>query len=128
MADTKILIVEDEGLVADDIKQTLGNLGYAVAGVVTSGEKAVIKATEIKPDLVLMDIGLRGYMDGIDAAQKIHDRLKIPVIYLTSYGDEGTVRRAMRTEPSRILSKPFNADDLSAAIEWALSQAEKGIK
>jgi len=118
----KILIVEDEGLVAEDIETTLANLGYEIVGVVMSGEKAVVKATEIKPDLVLMDIGLRGYMDGIDAAKKIHDRLKIPVLYLTAYGDDKTIKRAREAGPFGILSKPFDAEDLSMAIEQSLSK------
>ena len=116
----RILIVEDEGLVADDIQTTLENLGYEIAGVVMSGDKAVVKAAEIKPDLILMDIGLRGYMDGIEAARKIHARLRVPILYLTAYGDEQTIQRAKDSGPFNILSKPFDADSLSLAIEQTL--------
>lgn len=125
MTKAQILIVEDDGLVAKDIETMLKRLGYDVAGVVMSGEKAVIKATDLQPELILMDIGLRGDMDGIEAAEKIRSRLNIPVVYLTAYGDEDTIQRAKMTKPLGFLSKPIQEDDLSLAIEEALSKSDE---
>lgn len=125
MTKAQILIVEDDGLVAKDIETMLKRLGYDVAGVVMSGEKAVIKATDLQPELILMDIGLRGDMDGIEAAEKIRSRLNIPVVYLTAYGDEDTIQRAKMTKPLGFLSKPIQEDDLSLAIEEALSKSNE---
>lgn len=125
MTKAQILIVEDDGLVAKDIEMMLERLGYDVAGVVMTGEKAVIKATELQPSLILMDIGLRGYMDGIEATEKIRNRLNIPVVYLTAYGDEDTIQKAKKTKPLGFLSKPIQEDDLSFAIEEALSKSDE---
>src|SRR5574342_581045 len=90
----KILVVEDENIVAKDIQNTLKGLGYVVTAVVASGEEAIQKAAETQPDLVLMDIMLKGYQDGVEAARQILTRYNIPVIYLTAYTDETTLERA----------------------------------
>jgi len=95
----EILVVEDEGIVARDIQATLERLGYSITGTVASGEEAINMARYNHPDLVLMDIVLKGPIDGIEAAQKIRDELDIPVIYLTANADEATVERAKLTEP-----------------------------
>jgi PAS domain S-box-containing protein len=115
-----ILIVEDERLVATDIKVCLKRLGYEVAGVTYSGEAAIKKAEELKPDLVLMDIVLEGKINGIDAAAKIRSRFNIPVVYLTAYSDLITIERAKKAEPYGYILKPFEDRDLHSTIEMAL--------
>ena len=120
MSKKKILIVEDEGIVILHIRKALENLGYTVAGIANYGDDAIVKATEIRPDLVLMDIVLKGVVDGIDAAEKIHAILNIPVIYLTAHADESTLQRAKVTEPFGYIVKPFRERDLQIAIEFAL--------
>lgn len=120
MSNEKILIVEDEGIVILHIRKALENLGYTVAGIANYGDDAIVKATEIRPDLVLMDIVLKGVVDGIDAAEKIHAILNIPVIYLTAHADESTLQRAKVTEPFGYIVKPFRERDLQIAIEFAL--------
>ncbi len=124
MANEKILIVEDEGIVSLHIKKTLEDLGYVVSGIAGSGEEAIIKAMENRPDLVLMDIVLQGIVDGIDAAEKIRDLFNIPVIYLTAYADDSTLERAKMTTPFGYIVKPFKERDLYIAIEFALYKAK----
>ncbi len=129
MASEKILIVEDEGIVVLHIKKALERLGYQVSGVASTGEDAILKAMEDRPDLVLMDIILKGPVDGIDAAEKIRAIFGIPVIYLTAHTDEMTLERAKATEPFGYIVKPFRKRDLFIAIEFALyksrAEAEK---
>lgn len=120
----KILIVEDEKIVAKDIEYRLRKLGYTVTGMATSGRDALQKAEETVPDLVLMDIQIKGDMDGIAAAEALRQRLQLPVIYLTAYADEPTLRRAKITLPYGYLLKPFEERDLHTAIEVALRQHE----
>ncbi|MCK4417132.1 MAG: response regulator [Candidatus Latescibacteria bacterium] len=120
MAEVQILVVEDEGIVAKDIQNTLEKLGYAVPAVAYSGGEAVKKAAETHPDLVLMDIVLRGDMDGVEAAEQIRSRTNIPVVYLTAYADEKTLQRAKITEPYGYILKPFEERELHVAIEVAL--------
>ncbi len=120
MTKVNILIVEDEGIIAKDLKHTLGKLGYSVSAIAFSGEEAVKKAGEILPDLVLMDIVLRGAIDGVKAAEQIRARFNIPVVYLTAYADEDTLQRAKITAPFGYLLKPFREKELHAAIEIAL--------
>ena len=120
MANTRIMIVEDEWTVAEDIKISLQNLGYAISSVTSSGKEAIQKAEEDRPDLVLMDIVLQGEMDGIEAANQIRSRFNIPIIYLTAYADEKVLERAKITEPSGYIVKPFINEDLKIAIEIAL--------
>jgi CheY-like chemotaxis protein len=97
MNDVNILVVEDESLVAKDIQNRLKKFGYAVPTIVASGEEAIKQVTEFCPDLVLMDIQLKGKMDGIEAAQKINISWDIPVIYLTANADDTTLERLKRT-------------------------------
>lgn len=120
MARTQILVVEDENIVAKDIQNTLRMLGYGVPVVVSSGEEAIEKAAATNPDLVLMDIELKGRVNGVAAAEAINDRLDIPVIYLTAYADDQTLERAKVTEPFGYLLKPFDERSLHAAIQMAL--------
>lgn len=125
-----ILIVEDEMIVAKDIERTLTNLGYQVSSTVSSGKQAIKKAKTDNPDLILMDIVLRGKMNGIEAAEQIHTRLNIPVVYLTAYADKKTLQRAKITEPYGYILKPFSERELHSTIEIALHkcQMEKKIK
>ena len=116
----RILIVEDENIVARDIQNTLKHLGYAVTGLAATGEDAIQKAGETRPDLVLMDVMLKGYQDGVEAAQKILARYNIPVIYLTAFTDEKTLQRAKITEPYGYILKPFEERELHIAIEMAI--------
>jgi PAS domain S-box-containing protein len=114
-----ILVVEDQRLIAADIENTLKKLGYVVVGSVSSGEDAISTSDLLRPELVLMDVRLRGEMDGIQAAQIIRDRFNVPVVYLTAYADEETILRAKKTTPFGYLVKPFNERELRATIEIA---------
>lgn len=120
----KILVVEDEVIVAEDIAGRLKKLGYAVAGTVSSGEEAIQKAAETQPDLVLMDIVLKGEMDGVTASEKIRNNTDIPTVFLTAYADEKTLQRAKLTDPFGYIVKPFQQNDLRVAIEIAVHRHE----
>jgi len=120
MANTRLLVVEDESIVAMDIKHRAEGLGYDVLGIAASGEEAIEKTEENQPDLVLMDIVLKGKMDGIQAAQEIRERFDIPVVYLTAYSDEKTLSRAKLTGPFGYIIKPFEDRELHSAVEVAL--------
>jgi PAS domain S-box-containing protein len=120
MVRAKILIVEDESIVAFNIQNRLKGLGYAVVAVSPSGEAAIQLAAQHHPDLVLMDIRLKGSIDGIEAAAQIRSRFQIPVVYLTAYTDEETLNRAKLTQPYGYILKPFESRDLCTTIEVAL--------
>lgn len=120
MSKNNILVVEDESIVSKDIQQSLKKLGYNISGAASTGEKAILLANETKPDLVLMDIMLKGDMSGIETAEKIKESLNIPVIYLTAYADENTLAKAKVTEPYGYIIKPFKEIDLHTSIEMAL--------
>lgn len=122
---SQILVVEDKAITAEDLKETLEALGYDVAGVATSGEVALEFIAKTPLDLVLMDIVLDGKMDGIEAAQTIHDQFHIPVIYLTSYTNKNILERAKVTTPFGYLVKPFQEKELQATIEIALYKSQK---
>ncbi len=119
----KILLVEDEAIVAMDMELILKENGYAVCGTADNGADAIALARSKKPDLILMDIVIKGKMDGVDTAKWISHGLNIPVIYLTAYNDAHTVDRATRTGPYGYLTKPFQAKEIRAAIEVALYKA-----
>jgi CheY-like chemotaxis protein len=120
MAKEKILIVEDEVVVARDIQYTVKAMGYDAPVIAYSGEEAIKIAEEIKPNLVLMNITLKGEMDGIAAAEQIRDRFDTPVVYLTTYVDDQTVERAKVTEPFGYLLKPLEERELRTTIKIAL--------
>jgi PAS domain S-box-containing protein len=120
MAGERILIVEDESIVAKDIRHSLQNLGYAVAAILASGEDAVAQVRELKPDLVLMDVRLKGRLDGIMAAEQIRALVSVPVVYLTAYIDDHTLKRAKSSQAYGYLLKPFEERDLRTTIEMAL--------
>lgn len=119
MPERDILIVEDERLVAEDIKGTLEGLGYNVTGITDRGDKAIEKVREKEPDLVLMDIVLKGDRDGVETADKIKSEFDIPVIYLTAYADDEKLKRARVTEPYGYIIKPFRERELHSNIEMA---------
>lgn len=120
-----ILVVEDENIVSKDIQQNLKKLGYTVVGAAATGEKAYELALEKKPDLVLMDIMLKGDLSGIETAEKIKSEINVPVIYLTAYADENTLSKAKVTEPYGYIIKPFKEIDLHTSIEMALYKHAK---
>ena len=120
MLASRIMIVEDEGIVAMDIRSQLEGFGYEVVATAFSGGQAITLANEHKPDLVMMDIVLKGPMDGISAAEKIGETLRIPVIFLTAYSDPATLSRAQAIGAYGYLIKPFRPDELRASIEVAL--------
>lgn len=124
------MVVEDEEIVASDIRKTLEDLGYQVSEVATSGEEALRRAVEESPDLVLMDIMLAGQIDGIEAAGWIRKILDIPVLYLTAYAGEDLLERAKSTGPDGYILKPVDDIQLKAAIEMAIHKhkADKNLK
>ncbi|HMN06443.1 MAG TPA: response regulator [Flavobacteriales bacterium] len=125
MAQTNVLVVEDESIVSKDIQQSLKKLGYNVVGAAATGESAVALALETKPDIILMDIMLKGEMNGIEAATKIRSEANIPVIFLTAYADESTLSKAKVTQPYGYIIKPFKEIDIHTTIEMALYKHKK---
>src|SRR5579862_5386950 len=119
-ADPKILVVEDELITAQHLKQSLTRLGYRVVGVASSGAAALEAAAREMPDLNLADIRLQGDIDGIEVAAQFQRRWGIPTIFLTALADSETLKRAQVIEPYGYLVKPFSSDDLHAAIEIGL--------
>ena len=127
MTEINVLIVEDEVVLAMGIEKSLKSFGYKVAGKVTRGENAVMMALDKKPDIILMDIHLEGRMDGIEAAEEIHKKSDVPIVFLTAYSDEETFKSAIKTNPYGYLGKPFRPDDIRTTIETAINRyrAEK---
>ncbi len=122
-----IVVVEDESIVAKDIQVCLKNLGYEVVGVYSRGEDIVEQAPNLNPDLIMMDIMLKGELNGIEAAAEIRKTLDIPVIFLTAYTDRDTVNKAKETEPFGYIIKPFKEIDIQTAIEIALYKHRKEL-
>jgi len=116
----RIMVVEDEGIIAQDIKNCLEGLGYNVPDVVFTGREAILRAEQLRPDLVLMDIVLKGDIDGIETASEIRKKYNIPIVYLTAYEDDKTLKRAKLTEPLGYILKPFEERYLRSSIEMAL--------
>lgn len=130
MSNIKILITEDEAIVARDIANRLRRMGYEITDIVDSGEAAIASVLAAQPDLILMDIMLQGDMDGVETVEKINDIASIPVVYLTAYADNETLKRAKATIPFGYILKPFKEKELQATIEIALSrhQAEQAMQ
>ncbi|HWI55575.1 MAG TPA: response regulator, partial [Bacillota bacterium] len=124
MARAKILVVEDETIVAMDIERGLRGLGYEVVGTAGTGQRAIKLAEQQRPDLVLMDIRLQGAMDGIQAGREIRQRLGIPIVFLTAHADAATVQRAKEAQPFGYLLKPFEDRELHTTIEIALHKRQ----
>lgn len=125
MGKVKVLVVEDEWIIANDIKDSLVDMGYMVTSIAASGEEAIRKAREDSPNIILMDIVLRGDIDGIEASQQIYDSMQIPVIYLTAYVNEYMVERAKKTQHFGYLIKPFKDKELDIAIKMALHKVKE---
>jgi len=125
MAKTNVLVVEDESIVSKDIQHSLKKLGYNVVGAASTGEKAFELAMSERPDIILMDIMLKGTINGIETAERVKSELNIPVIYLTAYADEATLEKAKVTEPYGYIIKPFKEVDLHTSIEMALYKYSK---
>ncbi|AFZ43781.1 response regulator receiver protein [Halothece sp. PCC 7418] len=123
----KILIVEDELIIAKSLARQLEKFMYEVVGIVSTGEKALAKIESDPPDLVLMDIVIAGEMDGIETAQKIQERFQIPVIYLTAYSDEETLKRVQESGSYGYILKPYKQREVHAAIMMALSRDQTFI-
>lgn len=120
-----ILIVEDESIIAFNLQEVLESLDYSVPAIADSGERAIRQAAELRPNLVLMDIRIKGDIDGIQAAEQIWQRFQIPVIYVTGHSDQATVERARLTAPFGYLLKPIKERELYVAIESALQRSER---
>ncbi|RYX81215.1 EAL domain-containing protein [bacterium] len=116
----RVFVVEDEMIISKDIQRTLISLGYEVAGHAVSGQSAIERARESKPDIVLMDIHIKGDRDGIETASIISEELKVPIVYLTAFADAATIDRAKQTMPYGYLLKPFEERELQTTIEMAL--------
>jgi DNA-binding NarL/FixJ family response regulator len=117
---SKILIVEDYSIVVRDIKERLEHMDYNVLDIVSNGEDAIRKSNETKPDVVLMDVVLKGDLDGIKTAQKIQAHNNVPIIYITAYYDNKTLKRAATTLPSGFILKPSDDVGLDTSIQLAL--------
>jgi CheY-like chemotaxis protein len=127
---TRVLIVEDEAVVALHLRQELTKLGHVIAGMATTGEQALKLIEEVFPDIVLMDIHIQGEMDGIETAGRIPRYLHIPVVFLTAYSEDTTLKRAADTYPYGYLIKPFLDRELHATIKMALerSRADEAVR
>jgi two-component system, LytTR family, response regulator LytT len=125
MEKLNVFIVEDESIVAKDIQNSLTKLGYNVVGTANNGKEALERISELNPDLVLMDIQIKGNMTGIEVSEKVKEKMHIPVIFLTAYADEGTLSRAKITEPYGYILKPFKEIDLHSTIEMAVYKHQK---
>jgi CheY-like chemotaxis protein len=120
MNQPRIVIVEDERIIAEDLKRSLEMRGYRIAAIVSSGEMALEKVSEHQPDAVFMDIALSGEMDGIEAAERIQELFGIPIVYLTAYMDEERLTRAQRTGPRFSCIKPFDEGELASTMDKVL--------
>jgi len=116
----RALIVEDEALVADELSERLSRLGFSVIGTADSAEQGIAIATREHPDLILMDIRLKGKKDGVQAADEIRRHMDVSIVYVTALSDDSTVERARRTDHDGFLLKPFHRSDLQSAIEIAM--------
>jgi PAS domain S-box-containing protein len=121
---TKILIVEDNFIASDETKDRLNKLGFTDCETAFTGEEAIEKAKKFQPDLILMDINLGEGIDGIETAERIHQQQRVPIIYLTAYDDDATLKRAKITDPYAYIVKPFEEKELHRAIDIALYKHE----
>ncbi|MBT6515938.1 MAG: response regulator [Crocinitomicaceae bacterium] len=128
MPKATVLVVEDESIVSKDIQYSLKKLGYEVVGSSATGAKAIELALDLKPNVVLMDIMLKGDINGIEASAEIKKSLNIPIIFLTAYADENTLEKAKITEPYAYILKPFKEIDLHTSIEMALYKHGKEME
>lgn len=127
-APIRVLIVEDDALIAEDLKRRLIMAGHTVCGIASNGEEALNMAVRLRPKLVLMDIHLNGEMDGIEAAGRIRRRIRVPLVYLTAHADDETLGRAKDTEPVGYVVKPFTQCQLHSAIEMAICTHRREVR
>src|SRR5215470_5007009 len=120
MTSARIMVVEDEAITAEDLQETLTQMGYSVTAVAATAADAIREAERTRPDLIIMDIHIRGDVDGVEAAQTIRRRFDIPAVYLTAHADPNTLSRAKLAEPLGYIIKPFQEPELQATIEMAL--------
>ena len=120
MSKINVLVIEDESIVSKDLQHSLTKLGYNVVGAASNGEKAIELAGLKNPNIILMDIMLKGDMNGIEAAEKIKELYSVPIVFLTAYSDESTLSKAKITEPYGYILKPFKEIDLHTTIEMAV--------
>lgn len=120
MSEIRVLIVEDEPLIAIDIEATLNNIDFSVSGMVHTYDDAIAELKNNTPDIVLLDVNLEDEKDGIDIGTHIHEKYQLPFVYLTSYADKATLDRAKKTRPAGYIVKPFEEKDLLAGLEIAL--------
>jgi DNA-binding response OmpR family regulator len=118
----RVLIVEDETLIAEELRERLSQFGYSVIAAVETADEGIAIATRERPDLVLMDIRLKGEKDGVQAAQEIRQQVDIPIVYVTAYSDRLTVDRARQTEYDAYILKPFHRRELQSTIEVAMQR------
>lgn len=118
----RALIVEDEILIAEELSERLSSLGFSVIDAVDSADEGIAIATKERPDLVLMDIRLKGEKDGVQAAAEIRQQVDVPIVYLTAYSDRRTVDRAKRTEHDGFILKPFHRSELQTTLEVAMQR------
>lgn len=121
MPPAQILIVEDERIIAAELTRRITRLGYVVVAMAGSGTEAIEQARGCCPDLILMDIGLPGEMNGLEAGARIWEELKIPIVYVTAYADDQTVLQAKTPQPVLAIRKPFDATQLRNTLEQALA-------
>lgn len=119
-AKPRALIVEDEILIAEELKERLCLLGFSIIAAVDTGEEGIAIATRERPDLVLMDIRLKGEKDGVQATEEIHQQVDVPIVYLTAYSDRLTIDRVRRSEYDGFVLKPFRAGELQSTIDAAM--------
>ena len=127
MTETRVLVVEDERIVALNLKQRLVRLGYEVTGMAPSGAKALAEIERTRPDVILMDINIEGDIDGIETTSRIPTEYHTPVIYLTAYSEQATLDRAKATKPYGYLLKPFSERELHATIQMALERSREDV-
>ena len=123
----KIMIVEDENIIALDIRSMLEDLGYLVSDIVSSGEESIQRASKKKPDLVLMDVKLKGSIDGVSAGEEIFRQFRIPIVYLTAYSDQATIKRINGRKNGNspaVINKPFDEGELRMIIHDTLYQKQ----
>jgi DNA-binding NarL/FixJ family response regulator len=124
----RILIVEDEKVVAEATAEFLKGAGYDIIGIPQDGEKAVGIALSTRPDLIIMDIRLKGEMDGIEAVEEIHGVMYVPVVYLTAYSEPATIERANRTRHSGFIKKPVMEEDLEITVAAVLRKEGEAVQ
>jgi len=118
----RALIVEDESLIAEELRERLSRLGFSVIAAVDSAEEGIAIATSERPDLVLMDIRLKGEKDGVQAAKEIRQQVDVPIVYVTAYSDQLTVDRAKESDHDGYILKPFHASELQSTIDVAMQR------